>query len=203
MTAILNIILKQFRTSLCLLLLLMVITGIFYPYCVTLLAQSLMPWSANGSLLLKNNKPIGSLLIGQFFSSPQYFWGRPSATQPFPYNGEASSGSNLGPSNPTFITQIETRLSTFKPYLSSIYPAVPVDLVTASGSGLDPDISPQAAFFQVPRVAAARHLAEKEIEILITKQMVYRQFWLLGEPRVNVLRLNLLLDELSANHANH
>jgi K+-transporting ATPase ATPase C chain len=187
---------SQMKTAFILLVFLTVITGLLYPLLVTALAQFFFPWQANGSLIEKDGKKIGSLLIGQEFASPLYFWGRPSATSPFPYNGEASSGSNSGPSNLDFLAVVKGRID----YLNTVdvkkNQLIPVDLVTASGSGLDPDISPLAAFYQVSRIATARHIPEKEINALINHKIKKRTFALLGEPRVNVLQLNLALDDL-------
>ncbi len=185
---------SQMKTAFILLVLLTMLTGLLYPLAVTALAQFFFPWQANGSLLERNGKKIGSLLIGQNFSSPIYFWGRPSATHPFPYNGEASSGSNSGPSNLDFLATVQERVSSLKELDLENNQLIPVDLVTASGSGLDPDISPFAAFYQVSRIASARHIPKEEVYALIERQIIKRTFILLGEPRVNVLQLNLALD---------
>ena len=163
--------LKQLRTALVMLVALTVITGVIYPAAITVIAQVVFPYQANGSLIIKNGQVVGSALIGQPFDDPGYFWGRPSATGPYPYNAAASSGSNLGPTNP-----------------------VPVDLVTASGSGLDPHISPAAADYQVGRVARARNMDEASVRQLLAQYTTGRVFGLLGEPVVNVLQLNLALD---------
>jgi potassium-transporting ATPase KdpC subunit len=173
-----------------------VITGIVYPLIVTGIAQLAFPRQANGSLLVKNSKTVGSALIGQSFSSPKYFWARPSATSPAPYNAANSSGSNLGPLNPALTDNVKTRISQLKAADAASKPPVPVDLVTASGSGLDPDISPASAEYQIPRVAKARNLNETKVRELVVKLTKSRQLCILGEPRVNVLELNLALDEL-------
>lgn len=187
---------SQIKTACILLALLTIITGVLYPLAVTALAQLFFPWQANGSLIESNGKKIGSLLIGQDFSSPMYFWGRPSATKPFPYNGGASSGSNSGPSNPDFLATVQERVRYLKNSDLDNSQSIPVDLVTASGSGLDPEISPFAAFYQISRIAKARHILEKDVQALIERQVKKRTFFLLGEPRINVLQLNIALDGL-------
>jgi potassium-transporting ATPase KdpC subunit len=189
---------KPVKTACILLILLTFLTGLIYPVLVTGLAQLLFPWQANGSLLTKNNQRIGSTLIGQSFTDPKYFWGRPSATTPFPYNAENSSGSNIGPSNPNFLVAVKGRIQVLHQADPQNQYLIPIDLVTASGSGLDPEISPLAAFYQVSRIAKARGLAEKDISILIRHLIINRTLRILGEPRVNVLALNLALDELPA-----
>jgi len=173
-----------------------VITGIVYPLVVTGIAQLAFPRQANGSLLVNNGKTVGSALIGQSFSNPKYFWARPSATSPAPYNAAGSSGSNLGPLNPALAENVKTRISQLKAADAASKPPVPVDLVTASGSGLDPDISPAAAEYQVPRVAKLRNLDESKVRELVASHTRSRQLGILGEPRVNVLELNLALDKL-------
>lgn len=188
--------LSQIRTALCLLTVLTLLTGLFYPVLVTVLAQLFFPQQANGRLIEKNGQLIGSVLIGQAFSSPHYFWGRPSATQPFPYNAAASSGSNMGPSNPDFLATLNERVQFLQKFNGDSNTFIPVDLITTSASGLDPEISPIAAFYQVSRIANARHIQETVIQELITKYTKERTLTLLGEPRVNVLQLNLALDEL-------
>ena len=187
---------SQLKTAFMVLVLLTIITGLLYPLAVTALAQLFFPWQANGSLIEDNGKKIGSLWIGQEFSFPQYFWGRPSATTPFPYNGEASSGSNSGPSNPDFLAVVQERVRVLKNADIDNKQVIPIDLVTASGSGLDPEISPYAAFYQISRIAKARNLPEKEIQALVAHQINTRTFALLGEPRINVLQLNIALDSL-------
>lgn len=173
-------------------------TGTFYPAVVYGIGQALFSQQAAGSLLKSGDHTIGSSLIGQHFSSPGYFWGRPSATSPMPYNAAASSGSNLGPLNPALAEVIASR----KAALLALDPGntlpIPVDLVTASASGLDPEISPAAALYQVDRVAQARGLKETQLLALIQSHTQGRQWGLLGEPRVNVLALNLALDQLAA-----
>jgi potassium-transporting ATPase KdpC subunit len=187
---------KMIRPALTSLVILTLITGLVYPVAVTGLAQMLFPAQAKGSLITRNGSPVGSSLIGQPFDDPKYFWGRPSATQPFPYNAAASAGSNLGPSNPALFQRIQTRVALLRATNSRNEKPIPIDLVTASGSGLDPHISLAAAEYQVQRVARARRLNEAKIRELVVTCAEGRQLGLLGEPRVNVLRLNLALDEL-------
>jgi K+-transporting ATPase ATPase C chain len=182
------------RTALLMLLLLSVITGLAYPALVTGIAQLLFPHQANGSLIVREGKAVGSALIGQPFDDPKYFWGRPSATSPFPYNPSASSGSNLGPTNPALIEAVQGRVDALKAADPGNTGPVPVDLVTASGSGLDPHISPAAALYQVPRVAKARGMDPSAVHQLVERHTEGRQLGVLGEPHVNVLRLNLALD---------
>jgi K+-transporting ATPase ATPase C chain len=165
-----------------------VITGVAYPLIVTGIAQLAFPGQANGSLIFEKEKIVGSRLIGQPFSNPKYFWSRGSATSPMPYNGASSGGSNLGPTNPALRDAIAERVAKFEKR------PVPADLATASGSGLDPHISPAAAEFQITRVAKARDLSEAKIRALVQKHTESRQLGVLGEPRVNVLALNLALD---------
>jgi K+-transporting ATPase ATPase C chain len=185
---------EHIRPALTMLAMLTLLTGLVYPLAVTGLAQLLFPHQANGSLLLRDGKVIGSELIGQYFDEPKYFWGRPSATSPFPYNAAASGGSNLGPTNPVLIEGIRARVAALRAADPGNDAQVPVDLVTASGSGLDPHISPAAAQYQVKRVARARGLDEGTVKALMTKYTEERQFGFLGERRVNVLKLNLALD---------
>jgi len=173
-----------------------VITGLIYPLIVTGAAQLLFPRQANGSLIAENGKTAGSSLIGQTFSNPKYFWSRPSATSPVTYNAGNSSGSNLGPLNPALMDNVKARITQLKAADTGSKLPVPVDLVTASGSGLDPDISPAAAEYQVGRVAKARNINESEVRELVVKLTKGRQLGILGEPRVNVLELNLALDGL-------
>ncbi len=187
--------LDQLKTASLLFMILTVITGVAYPLLVTGIAQVLFPHQADGSLIAgKDGKPLGSELIGQPFSDPKYFWGRPSATSPQAYNGAASSGSNLGPTNPALMDQVKARIAALHAADPSQKAPVPVDLVTTSGSGLDPHISPAAALYQVERVAAARHLSAARVRALVHRCTEGRQLGILGEPRVNVLVLNLALD---------
>ena len=185
---------EHLRSALTMLLALTLLTGVVYPLIVTGLAQIIFPQQATGSLVVRDGKVIGSELIGQYFDEPKYFWGRPSATSPFPYNAAASSGSNLGPTNPVLIEAVKIRVAALRAADPGNEAPVPVDLVTASGSGLDPHISPAAADYQVKRVARARGLKERQVEDLVERYTDGRQFGLLGEPRVNVLKLNLALD---------
>jgi len=187
---------RQLKPALVLLAVLTLLTGILYPLIVTGIAQMVFPAQANGSLITRNGAPVGSTLIGQDFTDPKYFWGRPSATSPFPYNAAASSGSNLGPSNPALMNAVQARIEALKTADPGNTLPIPVDLVTASGSGLDPDISVAAALYQVPRVAKARGMSEADVRALVDKYTTGRQFGFLGEPRVNVLLLNLALDEV-------
>jgi K+-transporting ATPase ATPase C chain len=187
---------RTLRQAIMCFVVLTVITGIVYPLVLTGIAQLIFPRQANGSLITINGKTIGSSLIGQSFSSPKYFWARPSATSPAPYNAASSSGSNLGPLNPALMDNVKARITQLKAADAASKQAVPVDLVTASGSGLDPDISPASAEYQVSRVAKARNLDETKIRELVVKLTKNRQLGIFGEPRVNVLELNLALDEL-------
>jgi potassium-transporting ATPase KdpC subunit len=189
-------IIKQLKIAVILLGLMTLLTGVIYPLVVTVLAQWLFPWQANGSLLSENGKEVGSLLIGQSFTDNNYFWGRVSATQPYSYNAENSTGSNLGPSNPDYLAMVKSRVLALKQADPDNQHPVPVDLVTASGSGLDPDISPLAAYYQVPRVAKARQLSEDRISMLVNEVIEKRTLGVLGEARVNVLKLNRALDKL-------
>jgi K+-transporting ATPase ATPase C chain len=184
---------EAFRTAAVFLAVLTLLTGVVYPVAVTLVAQAAFPSQANGSLIVRDGKAVGSTLIGQPFSRPEYFWGRPSATSPVPYNAAASSGSNLGPLNPALADNVRARIDALRAADPALK-AVPVDLVTASGSGLDPHISPAAAEAQVPRVARARGLSEDRVRQLVVKHTAGPQFGVLGEPSVNVLTLNLELD---------
>ena len=190
---------KLLRQLLSLLLLMTVITGVLYPLAATSLAQLIFPHQANGSLIVKDGKPIGSALIGQSFTDPKYFWGRPSATTPNAYNGASSSGSNLGPTNPVLTDVVRQRIAVLRAADPGNTAPVPVDLVTASGSGLDPQISPAAAQYQLARVAKTRGMPDSQVQALVTKYTAGRQFGLLGEPRVNVLQLNLALDAAQAH----
>lgn len=182
------------RVALLMLIVFSVITGILYPLAVTGIAQVLFPYQANGSLIREHGKLLGSALIGQPFSDPKYFWGRPSATTPFPYNPQASGGSNLGPTNPALLDQVKARVAALRAADPDETGPVPVELVTASASGLDPEISPASAEYQVARVARARHMGVEEVQALVRKYTSDRQLGFLGESRVNVLELNLALD---------
>jgi K+-transporting ATPase ATPase C chain len=180
-----------------------VLTGIAYPALVTGLSQTIFPAQANGSLLEKAGAPVGSALIGQQFDAPDYFWGRLSATTPNPYNAQNSGGSNLGPTNPALVAEVQGRMAALKAADPSNMAPPPVDLVTSSGSGLDPDISPAAAAYQSARVAKARGLTPEQVSALIAEHTTGKQFGILGEARVNVLQLNLALDALSPLKAAH
>lgn len=190
----------QLRTSLLMLLTMTLLTGVIYPLAVTGIAQVVFPHQADGSLIMDSERVVGSELIGQRFSDPKYFWGRLSATSPVPYNAAASSGSNYGPLHPDLQSSAENRIAALTAD-GTPAEAVPVDLVTSSGSGLDPHISPAAAEFQVSRVAKARRLTEDQIRTLITAHTQGRQFILIGEPRVHVLPLNLALDRLQSGRS--
>jgi len=193
---------RQIRPAFMILLLLTLITGVIYPLAVTGIAQVVFPRQANGSIVFENGKPVGSELIGQQFDDPKYFWGRLSATGDFPYNAfnaetlTGSSGSNYGPLNPALLAAAQARIDALKAVDPSNTTPIPVDLVTASGSGLDPHISVAAAYYQAHRVAQARGLSDTEVRALVDQHTRGRQFFILGEPRVNVLELNLALDSL-------
>ena len=188
------------RPCLVLFALLTLLTGVAYPALITVIAQVVFHDQANGSVIMRDGKAVGSDLIGQTFDDPSYFWGRPSATGPTGYNSAASSGSNLGPTNPALLDAIKGRVEAIRAAHPDQTKSVPVDLVTASGSGLDPHISPAAAEFQVARVAKVRGLSEDKVRELIASNTEGRSFGVLGEPRVNVLRLNLSLDAAVAKH---
>ena len=187
------------RPAVTLFILLSVITGLIYPLLVTGIGQALFPKQAVGSLIERDGKLIGSRLIGQNFADPQYFWGRPSATAPQPYNAAASSGSNLGPLNPVLKDAVESRVKALRTADPGNTQPVPIDLVTASASGLDPHISPAAADYQIARVARARGLAPEAVRNLVVQHTEARQWSVFGESRVNVLELNLALDALPAH----
>lgn len=200
--------LKELRPAIVIFAALTVVTGLIYPLAMTGAAQVLFPYQARGSLIEQDGKIVGSVLIGQEFAADGYFHGRPSATtapdpkdasktEPAPYNAANSMGSNFGPTSKALADRLRRDVATLKAQNPSA--AVPVDLVTTSGSGLDPDISPQAARFQVPRVAKARNLPEAEVETLIESRTEGRDLGFLGEPRVNVLKLNLALDRMAAS----
>lgn len=189
------------RPAIVLFLMMTVITGIAYPLVITGIAQVAFPDQAGGSLLMKGGKAVGSHLIGQSFSDPKYFWSRPSATSPQPYNGLASSGSNLGPINPALTAGIKKNIDALRAVDPTNTAPVPVDLVTASGSGLDPEISLAGARYQVARLARVRGLSAPAVQGLIDSHAQGRWLGVLGEPRVNVLELNLALDDLAAASA--
>jgi len=181
---------KQLRTATVLLVAMTILTGVVYPLVVTAIAQIAFNHKASGSLLVEGDRAVGSALIGQEFTRPEFFWGRLSATGPVPFNAAASSGSNLGPMNPARKTAAEARIEALKA-AGSPAENIPIDLVTASASGLDPHISPAAAEFQVARVAKARNMTEEQVRQLVREHTEPRQLGMLGEPRVNVLQLNL------------
>lgn len=185
---------KMLKPALVLFLALTLITGVAYPLVVTGIARLAMPDRAGGSLVLRDGRAAGSALLGQPFADPGHFWGRPSVTGPQPYNGASSAGSNLSPTNPALIDVIEARVQALRAADPGNAAPVPVDLVTASGSGLDPHISPAAALYQVPRVARARGVSVDELRTLVATHTEGRVFGVLGEPRVNVLELNLVLE---------
>jgi K+-transporting ATPase ATPase C chain len=190
--------LKEIRPAVVSFLLLTLLTGIVYPLLVTGISQVTMPDKANGSLIMKDGKPVGSSLIGQSFSDPKYFWSRPSATGPMPNNASSSGGSNLGPTNPALMDAIKGRVQALRDADPGNTQPVPVDLVTASASGLDPHISPAAAEYQLARVARLRILTPEAVRKMVAEHTEGRQFGILGEPRVNVLELNLALDTANA-----
>ncbi|HEV2539284.1 MAG TPA: potassium-transporting ATPase subunit KdpC [Frateuria sp.] len=189
---------RTLRNALAMLLVMTLVTGVIYPMLVTGIAQLLFPAQANGSLVLKGGRPVGSALLGQAFTAPGYFWGRPSATQPRPYDGASSGGSNLGPANPVLRQAVQQRIRQLRAADPGNPAPIPVDLVTASASGLDPDISPAAAQYQVARVARARGLPPGQVQALVAAHTAGRQWGIFGERRVNVLELNLALDGLQA-----
>ncbi|MFA5984349.1 MAG: potassium-transporting ATPase subunit KdpC [Methylococcaceae bacterium] len=187
--------LNHLRPAASLLVLLSVLTGIIYPFSVTGLAQLCCSRLANGSIIYNSQgQAIASGLIGQAFSAPDYFWGRPSATLPYPYNGAASSGSNLGPTNPELLKAVAQRIKNLKAADPDNQRPIPVDLVTASASGLDPHISLAAANYQLARIAKVRHIKVEQLQELVNATLENRQWWVLGEPRVNVIKLNLALE---------
>jgi potassium-transporting ATPase KdpC subunit len=184
------------RPAVSLFVLLTVITGVAYPLAVTGLAKVAFPEAADGSLIVKDGKAVGSSLIGQNFTDPKYFWGRPSATGPMPYNASASGGSNQGPLNPALVDAVKGRIEALKAADPDNKLPIPADLVNASASGLDPHISPEAAAYQVTRVAGQRHLLPADVKALVGQYTEGRQWGVFGEPRVNVLKLNIALDSL-------
>jgi K+-transporting ATPase ATPase C chain len=187
---------KLLRPAISLFVLLSVVTGVFYPLLVTGVARLAFPAAASGSLIVREGKPIGSELIGQNFTEPKYFWGRPSATAPQPYNAAASSGSNLGPLNPALAAAVKARIEALRAADPGNPRPVPIDLVTASASGLDPHISPAAADYQAERVARSRQLDPQAVRQLIAQHSEGLDLGVFGEPRVHVLRLNLALDAI-------
>jgi K+-transporting ATPase ATPase C chain len=186
--------LKHLRSSIIAIFLFTVLTGVLYPLAVTGIAQFMFPGKANGSMIVKDGKSLCSELIGQSFNDPKYFWSRLSATGPFAYNAGASSGSNYGPLNPALLEAVQKRIKDLKDADPQNTKLIPVDLVTTSGSGLDPHISVAAALYQLPRVARNRKISEERIRSLVDQYTEGRQLGFLGEPRVNVLKLNLALN---------
>jgi potassium-transporting ATPase KdpC subunit len=187
----------ELRPALVLLLVFTVLTGLAYPLVLTGVAKLVFPRQAEGSLIVRDGHAVGSRLVGQPFSEPRYFWGRLSATAPVPYDASASSGSNLGPLNPALLDAARARIAALRAADPGARGPVPVDLVTASGSGLDPHVSPAGAEFQVARVARARGLPPEVVRAVVRRHIEGRAFGLLGEPRVNVLETNLALDEIA------
>lgn len=184
------------RPAVSLFVLLTAVTGVVYPLAVTGIAKAVFPAEADGSLIVKDGKAVGSNLIGQNFTDPKYFWGRPSATGPMPCNASASSGSNQGPLNPALVDAVKGRIEALKAADPDNKQPIPADLVNASASGLDPHISPEAAAYQVARVAGQRHLLPADVKALVSQHTEGRQWGVFGEPRVNVLQLNIALDSL-------
>jgi K+-transporting ATPase ATPase C chain len=190
-------VLKQLRPAILALLAFALLTGVVYPLVVTGIAQAVFPNQADGSLITVDGKAVGSAIVGQPFNSPRYFWGRLSATSPYPYNAASTTGSNLGPTNPALTDEVKARIDALKAADPGNTAPIPVDLVTSSGSGLDPDISVAAALYQVPRVARVRGMSEAAVRQLVDRYTTGRTFGILGEPRVNVLKLDLALDAAS------
>jgi K+-transporting ATPase ATPase C chain len=187
---------KHIRIAVIILIVFTVVTGVLYPLLVTAIAQIAFPAKAQGSLIVRNGQAVGSALIGQPFTSPGYFWSRPSATSPFPYNASASAGSNFGPSNPALEARVGADLRRLRSSDPGVRGPIPADLVTSSASGLDPHISPDAARLQIPRVARARGVSATLVSALVERHTEWPAFGFFGEPRVNVLLLNLDLDTL-------
>ena len=187
---------REIKTALMLVIAFTILIGFGYTGAITFVAQTVFPHKSNGSIIMQDGKAQGSRLMGQYFSSPKYFWGRPSAIKTSPYDSLNSSGSNLGPINPKLLKAVNDRISVLEKADSTNKSKIPVELVTSSASGLDPDISPLAAYYQVHRVAKARNLTDDQVIKLLTKYIKKRQFSFLGEDRVNVLQLNLALDSL-------
>jgi len=187
---------KMIRSVIVSLFVFTILTGVIYPLAVTGIAQLVFPEQANGSLIVKDGKMAGSSLIGQPFDDPKYFWGRPSATSPFPYNSASSSGSNLAETNPDLVKNVQGRIDALKAADPQAGRQVPIDLATSSASGLDPHISPAAAEYQLRRVTKARGMDESAVRSLVAKYTEGRQLGILGESQVNVLRLNLALDDV-------
>lgn len=192
--------LKQMRIAILLLLLMTILCGIVYPLAITGIANLAFPKEANGSIITKNGQLIGSELVGQYFTDTKYFWGRPPAASLVPYAVLGTGGSNLGPTNPDLYNNIQQRIAALNAVSPNQNDLIPIDLVTASASGIDPEISPLACYYQIPRVAKARGLTTDAVEALVLAHIKDRQFGFLGEPRVNVLQLNLALDDLAAAH---
>lgn len=190
--------LKHLRIASISFLLFTILTGLLYPLAVTGIAQLIFPWQANGSLIKKDGKVVGSALIGQPFSDPKYFWSRPSPTNPYQYNASASGATNYGPLNPALLAEVNQRISDLKKADPSNTQTIPVDLVTSSGSGLDPEISIAAAMYQLPRVARVRGLSVEQVRDLVDKFTEGRFLGFIGEPGVNVLNLNLTLDKMQS-----
>ncbi|HEY3343495.1 MAG TPA: potassium-transporting ATPase subunit KdpC [Anaerolineaceae bacterium] len=188
---------QQLKPALIVFGVLTLLTGLIYPVFITGVAQAIFPAQANGSLIPKNGQMVGSTHIGQPFDDPKYFWGRLSATAPYPYNAAASSGSNLGPSNPALVQEVQARIDALRKADPGNPQPIPVDLVTSSASGLDPDISPAAALYQAPRVARVRGMDVSKVKDLIAQNTQGRQLGFLGDPTVNVLALNTALDRLA------
>jgi potassium-transporting ATPase KdpC subunit len=192
---------RHIRTAIVIFVALSLVTGVAYPLVVTGIGQTLFPRQAQGSFVERDGVVLGSELIGQQFDGPEYFWGRLSATGPMPYNAAASGGSNLGPTNPALVDAVKARIAALQAADSENTAKIPVDLVTSSGSGLDPHISPAAADYQLARVAKARSLTLDEVRTLVSKHTAGRSLGVLGEARVNVLLVNLDLDKITSDKA--